>query len=103
MNQPVTFFSKSVTRDALGGEVITWVDEGDDWAEVAPLRGREYFVAQQIDAEAEIRFRVRYRPDVDETWRLEWRSVQYDIVAPPVDVDARQRTTELMCRTVPHV
>src|SRR4051812_27479790 len=58
MRERVTLLSKSVTRDAIGGEVITWVEEDDVWADVEQLTGREYFGAQQIESEAEIRFRI---------------------------------------------
>lgn len=103
MDQRVTLLEKSVTRDALGGEVIAWTDRGNVWAEVTPLRGREYFAAQQINPEYSTRFRIHYddAPTITSAWRLEWRSAQYDII-DVIDVDARKRTFEIMTRTAPN-
>lgn len=104
MSQRITLLSKSVTRDAMGGEIITWVDEGDVWAEAEPLRGREYFASKQFIAEDTTRFRVRYQDAITITseWRLRWREQDYDIVYV-VDVNAAQRTRELLCTTAPNV
>jgi SPP1 family predicted phage head-tail adaptor len=101
MNHRITLLTRSVSRDAMGGEVVTWNDAGDDWAEVTPLTGREYFQAMQENAEYEIRFRVRYRSDVEQDWRLIWRGKQYDVLRV-IDVAARMRTTEMHCRTAPN-
>lgn len=102
MNQRVTLLEKSVARDALGGEVITWTDQGDIWAEVTPLRGREYFAAQQVNPEYTTRFRLHYddAPTITNAWRLEWRGDQYDVL-DVIDVEARMRMLELMCRSAP--
>lgn len=102
MTERVKLLEKSATRDAIGGEVITWVEQEEVWAEAEPITGREYFAAQQVEAAADIRFRLRYRDDVDSTWRVEWRGQRYDIAAPPADLDSLKRTTELTCRSVPN-
>lgn len=103
MDQRVTLLLKATTRDALGGEVITWTDQGDVWAEVTPLTGREYFAAQQVNPEYSTRFRIHYQdaPSITNMWRLSWRGAQYDIIDVH-DVDAQQRTWEIMTRTAPN-
>lgn len=102
MRERVTLLSKSVTRDAIGGEVITWAEEDEVWADVEQLTGREYFGAQQIESEAEIRFRIRYRTDVTSAWRIEWRDTEYEIVAPPANVKMRNAELEIIARDVAH-
>ncbi len=96
----VTLQAKSVTRDAMGGEVITWTDQASVWANAKPLRGREYFAAHQEQAEISIKFTIRYLSGVTSNWRVLWRGQQYDVVEP-IDVDARKVSWELLCRTVP--
>jgi SPP1 family predicted phage head-tail adaptor len=96
----ITYLVKDVSRDAMGGEIVTWTEFDTDMADVTPLSGREYFQALQVNAEYEIRFRVRYRDDITEGARLVWRDKQYDILHV-IDVDARKRTTEMLCRTAP--
>lgn len=101
MRERVTLLLKTVTRDALGGEVITWLDQGDEWADVRPIRGREYFVAEQFEAETDIRFVLRYRSDIDSNWRVRWGGVDYDVV-DVINPGAYRRELELMCKTVPN-
>ena len=101
LSHRITFYARSVTRDAMGGETVTWVEQDQDWADVLPLQGREYFAAQQVEAELTIRFRVRYRSDVTEAWRIEWEGKRYNIrhVFP---VDGRKDALEMMCTSVPN-
>ena len=102
MQERVKLLQKTSTRDSIGGEVITWVEQDEVWADARPLPllGREYFAAQQVEAEADMEFHLRYRDDLDATWRVEWRTKQFDIVAPPVDVNSKKQTTQLFCRSV---
>ena len=95
----VTLQRKVVTRDAYGGEVITWTDVATVWAAVEPLRGRELEAAAQAGAELSARIVMRYRSDVVPEWRVAWDGHVYDIEAV-VDVDGRHRTLELRCREV---
>jgi SPP1 family predicted phage head-tail adaptor len=96
LNQRVTLQQKSVTRNAIGEEVVTWPDVATVWAEAWPLRGREFFQAQQTQYAADVRFRLRYRADVQAAnWRVVWNSEPYDIVSL-IDVAARRETTEIL-------
>lgn len=95
LNQRVTLQQKNVTRNAIGEEVVTWPDVATVWAEAWPLRGREFFLAQQTQYAADVRFRLRYRADVQATWRVVWNGEPYDIVSL-IDVGARRVTTEIM-------
>jgi SPP1 family predicted phage head-tail adaptor len=91
---------KSVTRNAIGEEVIKWRDvvlTGDKavWAEAWPLKGREFFASQQTQYAADVRFRIRYRSDITREHRVMWNSEPYDIVQI-IDVGAGHHTTEIL-------
>ena len=92
---------KSVTRNAIGEEVVTWADVIADtadnalWAEVWPLKGREFFAAQQTQYAADVRFRIRYRDGVTREMRVLWNSEPYDIIMI-VDVGAARQTIEIL-------
>jgi len=92
---------KSVTRAAAGDEIISWVnvitDTADNaiWAEVWPLKGREFFAAQQTQYAADVRFRVRYRTDIGQAHRVIWDNEPYDIISV-VDVGAGRHTVEIL-------
>lgn len=99
LRQRITIRRKSVTRDNMGGEVVTWVDDDPIPAEAEPIRGREYVALQQSESELEVRFRIRYQPDITPDVRVVWRSTVYELVSPAIDVGGRKREMELMCRT----
>lgn len=93
--------SKTVTRNALGEEVIAWADAITDaadhciWAEVWPLKGREFFAAASTQYAADVRFRVRYRADIAREMRVIWNDEPYDITQL-VNVGAVNRTLEIL-------
>jgi SPP1 family predicted phage head-tail adaptor len=103
MSERCTLLRKSASRDALGGEVITWVEDREVWAQVTPVSGREYFASLQVVAESAVTFRMHYEDasDVTDEWRITWRAQQYDILNVG-DLEARRRTIELIARTAPN-
>ena len=97
VQRPVT------SRDSYGQDVITWTSAGDVWAAVEPLRGREYFDADQHTGEITTRVIIRWRSDFDtlgfdSTWRIVFGSRTLIIIVPPIDKDYLGRSWELMCR-----
>lgn len=98
LDQLITLQSKSVTRDAMGGEVVTWVTQNEVWAEYQPLSGREYFAAKIEQAESVIRFKIRRGTSVTTAWRLLWKAVAYDI-NDVVPIDGKHEEFHLMCQT----
>lgn len=96
LTQRVILQNKSVVRDAMGGETITWLDAATVWAEIRPLRGRDLVAAQQAASEVTARITVRYRTDVRADWRVKHGTDLYDIFAV-VDPAARHEVLELEC------
>jgi SPP1 family predicted phage head-tail adaptor len=97
LNQRVTIQQPSASKDALGQRVETWANVADVWAQVQPLKGREFFAAGAMQSEAAVRVRMRWRAGVDGTMRVLWRGVPHALVAEPVDVDGGRHTLELLC------
>jgi SPP1 family predicted phage head-tail adaptor len=86
--------------------VYTWTPwtgtpDGKVWAQAMPLRGREFFQAAQVQGEITTRFRIRYRPGLDETMRVVWNGGYYEIKAPPIDVDGGGEWIDLMTKAGP--
>lgn len=97
MTHRVTLQSPSASVDVLGQRVETWTDVATVWAQVQPLRGREFFAAGAINSEASVKIRIWHRSDVTGAMRVLWRGVPHAIVAPPIDVEGARRALELMC------
>lgn len=81
MREQITLQAYTATRDAYGGEVITWADQATVWGAVDAITGRESYAAQQLDSVVTLRVRLRMRSDVTTKWRALWRSQVLSIMA----------------------
>lgn len=79
LDRQLTLLARTLTRNAQGEEVATYSAEATVWAEKFDLRGREYFAAQQFNADVTTRFRIRYRSGVTVLHRCQCEGVTYDI------------------------
>lgn len=101
----ITLQAKAVSRDAYGGETVTWVDiaspapDGKFAAECLPLSGREYLAARAEVVETLLKIRIRWRADVSTTCRAVWEGRAYDIDAA-LDTGGRHEELVLMCKAV---
>lgn len=93
----VTIESSSASRDAVGGEVLTWASVATVWAAVEPLAGREFLDARRLEAEVSTRIRIRYRAGLVPGMRVTWGDHVYDILAV-LERESRRREIDLMCR-----
>jgi SPP1 family predicted phage head-tail adaptor len=92
LDQRITLQKKQVTRDAYGGEVVTWLDVQTVWAEAEPWRMRDRLVARRQLGESVVSFRVRAPLDVTLDKRALFGGVAYNII----EIDAtRKRKGEL--------
>lgn len=80
------------------------------WARIAPVSGREFFAAAQVQSEVTTRISIRWRDDVDETCRVRHvtdHSVspqlfdEYDVRAALPDEKTGRRELVLMCTKGP--
>lgn len=101
----VTIQRRHETRDAVGAVVVTYLDVRSVWASVEPLTGREFFAAQQVQADAVTRIRLRYMPDAVPGMRVEFvtvhaspQSVDLFDVEAVMHTNERRRETLLMCK-----
>lgn len=96
LNKRVTLQSAASARDGHGQPIETWSNVAVVWAAIEPIRGREYFSAQQFAAEVTHRVRIRYRSGVSPKWRVIHgsRTFRIETVIDPLE---RQETIELMC------
>ena len=68
-------------QDAAGQPIQVCQTVATVWAQFEPLRGRERFVAQQVQAELDARFRIRYRTDIHPGMHIAFGDEEYDIEA----------------------
>ncbi len=69
------------TQDTTGDPVRRYTTYATVWASIQPVRGAEYFTAQQAGASRQHEVRIRYRDDVEETDRIVYGSRTFEVEA----------------------
>lgn len=69
------------TKDAVGGITESYTDVATVWAEKLDLRGRDFFATAQINSDITTKFRIRYRADINNSWRISVDGKDYDLTS----------------------
>lgn len=95
----ITIEQRESGVDTLGQPLDGWSVVSEKVpAEVRDIRGREFWVSQQVPAgEVTTRVRVRYRTDLTRQMRILHQAAIFEIVAI-LDPDGRSTELHLMCR-----
>lgn len=90
-------------QGSAGGEVKEWTDLGERRAGVEPISGREWFAAQQFNAETTIRVVLRYdsvTASMKARDRVLFGTRILELTAPAQNLRERNREVHLMCKEV---
>ncbi|OAN53892.1 hypothetical protein A6A04_13450 [Paramagnetospirillum marisnigri] len=98
LDRRVTIQALTTSSDALGGVTETWADLATVWAQFLPGAGKEAYSAAAVHAEAQARFRIRWRSDVTTVHRVIYDGKAWDILA--VDEIGRREGLELKVKAV---
>ncbi len=93
----VTIQQPQEGKDDVGGTKVIWVTLAQVWAEIRPLRGRQFFDAFQTQTELSHKITIRHRTDVSAKMRVMFGTRTFTIEAPPIDPQERHQYLELMC------
>ena len=80
LRHPVTLQRPVVTISDRGRPVTGYEDAARVMAGKADVSGREFFVAQAYQAEDVVTWTIRWRDDIDSTWRLVHHGQAYAIL-----------------------
>lgn len=99
MDEEITIQSYTESRDAAGGEVLTWTTYATVLARVkyAATGMKETYSAGQQTAFSLVEFTIRYDSGVNKKMRIIYRSEYLDIVG--VEVLGRDRYTLITCQS----
>jgi SPP1 family predicted phage head-tail adaptor len=72
---------ESMAEQNQEGQLVqVWTPIETVFGHVLTQRGGESFEAARTSARQTIRVQLRYRSDVDQTWRLKWANQYYNVV-----------------------
>ena len=80
LRQAVTLVRPDTTLGDHNRRTTQWVDAATVPAAKADVSGREFFQAHAVNAEDIVTFTIRWRDDVDETWRVRHGTQVYGIL-----------------------
>lgn len=89
------------TQDDTGSEVVEFTYAFSMRGSIEPVTGREGFIGQQINAEADTRLVIRWSPQSDAItpkWRARHGGIDYNVVNC-IHVKQAQRELHLFCRS----
>lgn len=95
LDRRIVIQTNTPAQDGYGEPVASWSTLATVWARYEALTGRERFVADQVAAEIDARFTIRYRSDVTPKQRVTWDSKTWDIAA--VLEEGRREALHLLC------
>ena len=94
----VTFLQRRVVvKSGISKE--TWEPAFSCWAMVEPLNSREYWQAAALNREDEQRVTIRYRKDVDNAMRIQFREAVFTIISI-VNPNAHNVKLEMLVKSV---
>ena len=79
IDQYIEIQSQVNTPDGMGGNSVTWQSKGSIFAHVRPLGGKEITDYERVNAEARYLFVVRYPVDIDDSDRIVWDGLEFNI------------------------
>ncbi|GAB4274628.1 phage head closure protein [Thermincola ferriacetica] len=90
--------NNGTTTDSEGIPIENWFDVVTVWARIRDLSGREYFAAQQVQAEVSTEITIRYREGINTNMRVKYGSRIFGIQS--IIPDERKTELRLMCKEV---
>ena len=79
MDRQISIIRRDQSQNEYGEIIYTDVLVTSVWANVTPIGGRKTYMASQLVPEAKFKILIRYRADVNPSYKIIFESVEYDI------------------------
>ena len=99
LRHPLTLIRPDTTTGDHGRRSTVWTEVTTVYAAKQDVSGREFFAAHAVNAEDIVTFTIRWRDDIDTTWRVKHHSTTYGILEVN-HLGYMQDYLRLKCRTV---
>lgn len=105
LDSRITIQTRLTAVDERGQEFAEWTPGITVWARARPTSGREYVAASAVQSSDNIVFTTRYikslfvpgTAGLTSDLRIIWKSLPYDVIEPPADIDGGHYALEFVC------
>ena len=80
LRHPVTLIRPDTTLGDHRRRSTEWTDVCTVYAAKSDVSGREFYAAHAVNAEDTVTFTIRWRDDIDTTWRVRHGGITYNIL-----------------------
>ena len=80
LRHPVTLLRPDTTLGEHNRRSTVWTEVCTAYAAKSDVSGREFYQAHAVNAEDIVTFTIRWRDDIDTTWRVKHHSTTYGIL-----------------------
>lgn len=80
LKHPVTLLKPVTTTGEHNRRKTEWTEVANAMADKSDVSGREFFSAHAVNAEDIVTFTIRWRDDIDSTWRVKHGATTYNIL-----------------------
>jgi SPP1 family predicted phage head-tail adaptor len=99
LRHKVTIQDYTESQDSYGTVTKTWADYATVWASIEPVKGREFWESQQINAEVTAKVILRYLEGVTPKMRVKHGSRIFQVISV-INPEERNRELQLMVKEV---
>ncbi|MBS4932232.1 MAG: phage head closure protein [Clostridiales bacterium] len=97
LNKRITFLKPTTGHDEMGQEIEgAWQPFKTVWANIKPLRGREYWDAKKKSAKQNYKIITRYHDGVTNDMRIKYKEKIFNIESA-ADVEEEGTMLEIQC------
>lgn len=97
MRSKITFLEPPSGVDEYGAPNTTWTEKTTGkniWASKEPLLGNEFFSAQAVNTDVQVKFRCHYLSGIENKMRIKHGSEIYEILSA---INVKSLNRELLC------
>lgn len=95
LRERITLQERQLVDDGFG-TVETFVDVGEIWARVEPVKASERTIGGGVQSINDVLVHIRHRDDIGPTWRIRHRGTTYNITGVR-NLDERRAFLALDC------
>ena len=93
----ITIQDYTESQNSYGEVTKTWEDYATVWASIEPIRGREFWESQQINAEVTAKITIRYLAGVTPKMRVKYEARIFEIISV-INPEERNKDLQLMVK-----